>query len=313
MAEAHLGALDPVTEQELMSPAVKLGQSLFWDIRLSSDGNTACASCHYRENHGSDRRTHSITARGEATTFHSLSVFNAQLAEAGLRWFADRPSGADQAIGSITGSMGFEERAHILPLLEEHGYTPLFQEAFPDDATPLSAANYGTALEAYQLTLRTPAPFDDWLKGDDDALNEEQKSGLRRFLTMGCAGCHNGALLGGNSLQRFGMLEDYWDHTGTEEPHSGLMNRTGKEEDRYRFRVAPLRNVAKTPPYFHDGSVAELEKAIAIMARIQLGQPLEQEALEELAAFLGTLTGKIPANFAAPEKIPFHLPEGAKE
>ncbi|MEX2332979.1 MAG: cytochrome-c peroxidase, partial [Pseudohongiella sp.] len=153
MAQAQLGALEPVTEREVASPAVDLGRKLFWDSRLSSDGNTACASCHYQQAWGSDSRQRSMTARGEPTGMHSMTVFNTQVAAAGLRWFGDRPSGAAQAIGSITGSMGFESREDILPVMAEHGYEEGFQQAFPDDSDYFSVDNYGEALEAYQRAL----------------------------------------------------------------------------------------------------------------------------------------------------------------
>ncbi|MEX2333405.1 MAG: hypothetical protein WD600_04050, partial [Pseudohongiella sp.] len=159
----------------------------------------------------------------------------------------------------------------------------------------------------------TPAPFDAWLNGDDSAMSDKQSQGLRRFLTLGCGSCHNGVLLGGGSLQRFGTLADYWEHTGVQDPHPGLMASTGREEDRYRFRVPSLRNVAKTPPYFHDGSVDQLESAVNIMATIQLGQTLDDESLDELGAFLEALTGDIPAYFSPPEGVPFELPEGVKQ
>lgn len=309
-ANRVLGSVQGTPVEEIEDPKATLGQALFWDMRLSSNGEVACASCHFRENWGSDSRDRSINARG-GRTMQSQTVFHS-METPGLRWLADRATGADQAMGSITGSMGFDSREDILPVLREHGYEELFAAAFPDDEDPVTTENYGQALQFYQSTLRTPAPFDAWLEGDDDAMSELEVRGLQRFMNSGCVGCHSGELVGGTMLQRFGVRENYWEHTGSLEISSGLMAATGEESDRFFFRVPMLRNVAKTGPYFHDGSVNNLRRATAVMARVQLGQDLDSEALDELVAFQEALTGEIPVNFLPPEGIPFELPEGVE-
>ena len=304
LAQSQLGAIEPVAADEIASPVVMLGQSLFWDARLSLDGQTSCASCHIQENAGSDPRPFSVNARGVLTSMHSLTVFNAQESSAGLRWFADRASGSEQAIGSITGSMGFASREDILPALIDAQYESAFRRAFPDEAEPVSVASYGKALEEYQRTLRTPAPFDAWLHGDDSALSALQRQGLQHFLSLGCASCHGGPLLGGESLQRFGLFADYASLTGSTSPHDGLASVTGNAQDQFRFLVPPLRNVAATPPYFHDGSVENLSRSIDIMARAQLDQTLDADTIASLEAFLQSLTGAMPKNFAPPLESP---------
>jgi cytochrome c peroxidase len=302
------GAVRTTTSDEINDPAAKLGQDLFWDMRLSISGDVACASCHYRENWGSDERPASINARG-GRTLQSQTVFHA-METPGLRWLADRATGQAQAIGSITGSMGFSKREDILPVLLEHGYADKFKAAFPNDADPVSVENYGKAIEIYEFTLRTPAPFDAWLNGDDSAMSAQQLAGLQKFIDIGCGGCHGGPLIGGEMLQPFGVVENYWDHTGSVDINSGLMKATGNAGDRFFFRVPLLRNIEKTYPYFHDGSVADLYSAIDVMAKIQLGQTLEEADIKDIEAFLNSLTGEIPANFTPPEGIPFELPEG---
>lgn len=302
-AQAQFAAIPPVTPEERNTPQATLGRALFWDKRLSSSGDTACASCHLIEDYGSDSRIRSTTARGGQTGFHSMTVFNTQTAGAGLRWLADRESGQAQAQGSITGSLGFKRSEDLLPLLVEHGYRPRFAAAFPDADEPLTIDRYGEALEAYQRTLRTPAPFDAWLDGDDAAMTAMQKSGLKRFIDMGCAGCHGGELLGAQSLQKFGLVADYREHTASDEPHRGLMERSGREADRDVFRVASLRNVAETAPYFHDASVPTLDQAVRIMARVQLGRDLDESATRELVSFLKSLTGDVPEHYAAPAPV----------
>ena len=282
------------------TPETELGRALFWDTRVSLDGKTACASCHL--DWGSDRRRYSTDARGALTSRHSQSVFNAMTQQPGLRWLADRKSGADQAEGSLTGSMGFASKADGVKRMGELDYLAAFRAAYPQEAEPLTAANYGRAIEAYQATLATPAPFDRFLAGDDRALNDRQKKGLRAFVANGCAGCHGGPLFGGSTLQRFGIAKDYWLETGSDKVDAGRFSATKKDEDRYVFRVAMLRNVAKTAPYFHDGSVETLDRAIRIMAVVQLGRALDDAAVGDIAAFLDSLTGDVPAHYSPPGK-----------
>lgn len=157
-----------------------------------------------------------------------MTVFNTQTAGAGLRWLADRDTGKAQAMASITGSMGFDQPEALLLLLVNHGYRPRFARAFPDADELLAIEHYGQALEVYQRSLRTPAPFDAWLSGDDAAMTEMQKSGLKRCIDIDCAGCHCGKLMGAESVQKFGLVADYGEHTGSDEPHHGLVTLAGE-------------------------------------------------------------------------------------
>jgi cytochrome c peroxidase len=283
------------------APNAELGRALFWDARVSADGKTSCASCHSNADWGGDSRRVPVDARGKPMPRNSPTVFNA-LNQPALRWLADRKSGAELAEGLITGPLGFAAKPDAVERLQALGYEPRFRAAYPDDAQPVSAANYARALEAYQATLATPAPFDRFLAGDTGALSAREKSGLRKFMEGGCAGCHGGALLGGTSVQKFGLARDYWSATGSKTIDPGLFAVTQKEEDRYRFRVPMLRNVAKTAPYFHDGSVETLERAVQVMAATQLGREIDAATAADIAAFLGSLTGAQPAHFAPPAR-----------
>ena len=294
-AAARFGALQAPAGAP--SAQAELGRELFWDIRVSADSKTACASCHFARDWSADRRAFSPDARGALTSRHSPPVFNTMSLPA-LRWLSDRKSGAEQAEGSLTGSLGFASKEAALTRLTQLDYAAKFRAAFPSDG--LTTANYGRALESYQATLVTPASFDRFLGGDDAALSERQKAGLRRFIATGCAGCHSGAAFGGTMLQKFGLVKEYWLETKSAKPDAGRFAVTKKEEDRYVFRVAPLRNVAKTAPYFHDGSVAELDRAVRIMASVQLGRVLDDTAVAEIVSFLESLTGEVPANYAPP-------------
>jgi len=301
-AAALFGRIEAVTEGDA-SPEVALGRALFWDTRVSSDGKTACASCHLARDWGADSRRFSIDARGAATSRHSPTIFNS-MGQPSLRWLGDRKSGADQAESSLTGSMGFPSKDAGIKRLQELQYLAAFRDAYPRDADPITPGNYARALAAYQATLRTPAAFDRFVAGDDSALTDRQKAGLRTFISTGCAGCHSGPLFGGGSVQRFGLVKSYWLETGSEKIDVGREAITKKEEDRYLFRVPMLRNVAKTAPYFHDGSVDRLDRAVRIMATVQLGRASADDTVASIVAFLESLTGEIPKNYAPPGQRP---------
>jgi cytochrome c peroxidase len=280
-------------------PVVDLGRALFWDTRISGDGKTACASCHSAQDGGGDARRVPVDARGKPMPRNAPTVLNS-MRQPALRWLADRKTGAELAEGLITGPMGFASKDDALKTMSGLDYLPAFRAAFPEDPQPLSAANYARALEAYQATLDTPAPFDRFLAGNDLALTAKQKTGLRQFIASGCAGCHSGPLLGGTTVQKFGVTRDYWTETGSKNIDPGLYAVTKKEEDRYRFRVPMLRNVARTAPYFHDGSVARLDHAVKVMAATQLGRTMDDATATDIAAFLESLNGTLPSHFSPP-------------
>jgi cytochrome c peroxidase len=286
-----------------VTPEAELGRALFWDERLSLDGKTSCGSCHFARNWGADPRRFSPDARGALTSRHSPTVFNS-MGQPALRWLGDRKSGADQAESSLTGSLGFASKDSALEKLRQLDYLPAFRAAYPNEAQPMNTRSYAQAVAAYQATLTTPAAFDRFLAGDDAALSAPQKLGLRAFMSTGCSACHHGALLGGSSNQRFGVAKDYWLETGSVKVDVGRFAATKKEEDRNVFRVPMLRNVAKTAPYFHDGSVDDLGRAVRIMGSLQLGRTLDDGTVESIVKFLGSLTGEVPANYAPPGRKP---------
>lgn len=290
----RIEALSPPATRE-----VDLGRTLFWDTRLSADGKTACATCHPAADWGADGRRFSTDARGALTPRQSPTIFNASTQPA-LRWLGDRKDFAEQAEGSLTGSMGFATKDLAVERIKGLQYETAFRAAYPQDPQPVSAVNYGRAIAAYEATLSTPAPFDRFVAGEDAALSASQQAGLRAFIANGCVGCHNGPLLGGKTFQKFGIVKDYWLETGSEKPDVGREAVTRKEEDRYVFRVPMLRNVAKTAPYFHDGSVDRLDRAVRVMAAVQLGKTLDDASVASIVSFLESLTGEIPANYAPP-------------
>lgn len=297
------GALEPASLEEIQSPRARLGRFLFWDPRLSANGTTACASCHLAADWGADARPLSRDARGKDTSRHSQTVFNAMLQPA-LRWTGDRTSGAHQAERSLTGSMGFTHATNVIPVLKQNGYEDLFRTAWPEVQQPINPTHYAQALQSYQATLVTPAPFDRFLQGDHTALGPPQLAGLQVFLDRGCADCHDGPLLGGRKLRRFGVKQPYWEATGSPKQDPGLFETTRDEADRNTFRVSMLRNIARTAPYFHDGSVSELREAVQVMAQVQGGLRLAASEAEAVVAFLEALTGTAPEHFAPPLRFP---------
>ncbi|MEO0317464.1 MAG: hypothetical protein RL404_1141 [Pseudomonadota bacterium] len=289
----------------------ELGKMLFFETRVSVDGSTSCASCHSPSFHGADSRALSIGVRGQKLPRNANTVFNTPLLVA-QHYGGNRQTVEEQALKALLsplayGNKTFEEAEGRLKAL---GYEALFEQAFPNEKDPVSAENWSKAIGSFERTLLTPAPFDAYLKGDNKAISAEAKIGLEKFMSYGCAGCHNGSTVGGQSFQKFGLTEDYWKATGSVEMPElkgrdmGRWHDTKKEEDKFIFKVPQLRNVAMTPPYFHDGSVDSLDDAVRIMARLQLGRQLNDDDVRQLVAFLKTLTGEVPRNFATAPVLP---------
>ena len=184
------------------------------------------------------------------------------------------------------------------------GYAAMFQQAFPGAADPVSEDNWGKAIGAYERTLVSPSRFDDYLGGKSDALSVAERKGLRTFIDTGCVECHKGPGLGGLGFRKFGVVSEYWKATGSQDIDKGRFGVTNDPADLYKFKVAGLRNVAMTPPYFHDGSVDALPKAVRIMAKVQLDTDLSDPEVDEIVTFLGSsdryVAGGIRACAGAP-------------
>jgi len=179
-------------------------------------------------------------------------------------------------------------------LRELKGYLDLFKEAFPGENNPVTVDNFAKAVGAFERTLVTPSPFDSFLKGDLTALKKQEKRGLKAYMDAGCMMCHLGTYVGGQMYNKFGIFEPYWKYTKSEPIDEGRYVVTKNDADKYVFKVPVLRNIAKTAPYFHDGSVGKLEEAVWIMGKVQLNRDLNKEQVEEIVTFLKSLTGIIP-------------------
>jgi cytochrome c peroxidase len=296
----------PVAKDSLQAVRAELGRRLFFENRVSMDGNVSCSHCHLPEKQASDGLPKAIGVFGKENPRNAPSAFNAAM-NFKQHWRGDRESLEEQAEKSLLGpaSFGNPDQATAMGKLKAvPDYAAAFAKAFPDDKDPINSRNWGIAIAAYEWTLLTPARFDAFLSGDGNALSAEEQAGLRKFIDKGCGACHNGVGVGGGSFQKFGVKSDYWKSTGVATPDKGRADITKDDADLYVFKVPSLRNVAKTAPYFHDGSIDELGKAVKIMGKVQLGTDLSDKDTAEIIAFLGSLTGSVPANYSAPEPYP---------
>jgi cytochrome c peroxidase len=275
---------------------VALGKALYYDARLSKSGVISCNSCHNLASYGVDNLP---TSPGHKWTFgarNSPTSLNAAFHFVQF-WDGRAADLEEQAKGPILNPVemaipheGFA--LHRLASIPE--YKEAFQIAFPNDTNPLTYNNVAFAIAAFERTLVTPAPFDEYLKGDGDAMNDQEKRGLQTFIKTGCTACHSGVVLGAKMYQKFGATRPYWELTKSKTKDEGRSAITKNEGEKYFFKVPSLRNVDRTYPYFHDGSVWDLKEAIAIMGELQLGKKLTSAEVDDIAAFMHSLTGEVP-------------------
>ena len=307
-ARAIFGAL-PATAEIEANPStearVALGKALYVDKRLSKNHDIACNSCHGLDNFGVDNEQFSPGHQGLLGGRNSPSSFNAALHVAQF-WDGRSPDVEDQAKGPVLNpiEMAMPDSGSVDTVLKSiPGYAPMFEAAFPGDDDPVNFDNMALAIAAFERLLITPGRFDAFMGGELDALTAQEQSGLATFMGAGCITCHNGPAVGGRSFQKIGAVNPY---AG---PDPGRMAVTGEASDRQVFKVPSLRNVAKTAPYFHDGSIKTLDEAVRQMAHLQLGKQLTDEAVADILAFLEALTGEVdPALVAMPE-----LPESGPD
>lgn len=278
----------PVPEDNPMTEArVELGHKLFFEPKLSRSGTISCNTCHVVGAAGVDHRAVAMGEGARTGPRNSPTVFNAAFLQSQF-WDGRAPTLEEQAKGPIQAHVEMDlTPEEAVQRLRATGYEQYFAQAFPEADTAVTFDHLAKAIAAFERTLITPgSPFDRYLEGDEDALTQQQKEGLALFQGAGCVGCHNGPLLGGNGFAAFSHVE------GGEDVGRAAV--TEQEADEYVFRIAPLRNVALTHPYFHDGSASTLEEAVAIMGESQLGRTFNEEERARLVAFLESLTGEFP-------------------
>ncbi|MGV6860122.1 MAG: cytochrome-c peroxidase [Putridiphycobacter sp.] len=282
---------NPITDEK-----IALGKKLYFDKALSKDNTQSCNTCHNVNTYGVDNKSFSEGNDGGLGGRNSPSTFNAALHIAQF-WDGREPHVEAQAGGPILNPVEMampDEATVIARLKKENEYIDMFAAAFPNDVQPISYENLKKAIGAYERMLMTPSKFDDYMAGDAQALTDAEKEGLNTFIEVGCTSCHSGPGLGGHMFQKFGTFGDYWELTKSEKIDLGKFDVTANEADKYIFKVPSLRNVEKTYPYFHDGSVNDLGEAVKIMAKLQLNKDLTDEEVESIVTFLKTLTADIP-------------------
>lgn len=306
-AEYHtLTPITPAATPPWSPPAspgeVELGARLFDDPRLSHDDRISCSSCHDLDAAGADGLRRNLGGDGRPLDRNTPTVFNAA-ANFRLNWAGEYGTLEEQAAAILTNPrvMGTSPDEVTGKLGADPWYAQRFRAVY---GTGPSLRNVAAALAAFQRTLVTVGSrFDRYLEGDALALTAAEAEGFQLFVEIGCVSCHQGRNAGGNLLQRFGLFAAHRGVRGDgEDP--GLMGHTGREADRHVFRVPSLRNVAVTPPYFHDGSAPSLAAAVGVMARSQLGRSLDDKDVERIVAFLGTLTGTFHGRPLRPSGAP---------
>ncbi len=297
--------LRPFTEEQ-----VKLGHQLWYEPRLSKGNTVSCNSCHNLASAGVDNMPTSQGHKGQFGGRNSPTALNAALL--GMQFWDGRAADVEeQAGGPLVNPVEMandSQEAAAAKIAKIPEYQELFKTAFPEDGA-VSFKNITTALGAFERTLLTPTRWDEYLKGNVSALSEQERKGVRAFMDNGCIACHSGVNLGGNSFQKFGLVKGpYWKFIEDPKHDKGRADVTKKTEDEFFFRVPGLRNVAKTYPYFHNGSVWELDKAVNIMGMAQLGKELSKEDTDNIVAFLNTLSGSVSESARTMPELPLSAP-----
>jgi cytochrome c peroxidase len=284
----------PAVDNPSTPEKVALGKALYHEQHLSKNGNLSCASCHNLSTYGVDNKPTSPGSDGKNGDRNTPTTYNAFRNYAQF-WDARATTVEEQSIMPVLNPVehGIADEAQLVAKIKEKAeLVDGFKKAFPGAADPVTADNFKLAIGAFERTLVTKSKFDKFVEGDQKALTNEEKLGLKTFMDTGCTQCHMTRLLGGNMIQKLGVYKPY----ATED--TGRMKVTGSDADKFMFKVPSLLNIAKTAPYYHDGKIATLEEAVHNMAEIQLGKTLTKEQTDAIVAFLNALTGELPAEFA---------------
>jgi cytochrome c peroxidase len=269
---------------------VSLGERLYKDARLSHDNTISCASCHDLRKGGTDQAKTSTGINGVLGPINSPTTFNSGYFFSQF-WDGRARDLAEQAGGPVHNpkEMGSNWEEVSRKLAQDPSYVRDFNRIYGNG---IRGENIADAVAEYEKSLITPnSRFDRFLRGDKKALSTVELDGYRLFKEYGCISCHQGIALGGNLYQTMGVMEDYFIHRRKTKVDYGRFNVTGKEWNRYQFKVPTLRNIEKTFPYLHDGSARTLEDVLQVMWESQLGRSISPEESDRIVKFLKTLTG----------------------
>lgn len=287
---------NPITDEK-----VTLGRTLYFDKRFSKNHDLSCNSCHLLTQYGVDNKATSPGHKGQLGERNSPTVYNAA-GEFVQFWDGRAPTVEEQAKGPVLNPVEMalaDDKAVLAVINSIPEYIEMFKKAFPADAEPVTYDNFGRAIGAFERKLVTPSKWDKFVAGDMAALNDAEKAGFKKFVEVGCTACHTGALLGGHMFQKLGLVKPWPD-----DKDPGRAKVTQNDADKMFFKVPMLRNIEKTGPYYHNGSVATLEEAVKLMGEHQLGKTLSDADIASIVTFLKTLTGELPAALIAEPPMP---------
>lgn len=289
LARDNFAALDLTNVPEKNSPEVVLGKTLFFDTKLSETGEISCNSCHNMQTFGVDNEVLSKGIKGHMTERNSPTVLNSAPQVAQF-WDGRAATLREQVRMPIMdqSEMGMTEEALVNRLKADNTYVTQFTAAYPGEEITIDFM--ADALASFIESEVYYSRFDKFLLGSAD-LTPIELEGLRVFVEKGCTDCHDGSLLGGDDFEKFGLFENYWTLTKSAKQDSGRYLITEDPEDVFVFKIPSLRNVEKTEPYFHDGSVRDLAEAVKIMGKTQLDVELTDQETKAIVKFLSTLTG----------------------
>jgi len=283
---------------------VELGRMLYMDPRLSSTGTVSCNSCHNVMLGGEDNRAVSMGVNGQTGGRSAPTVWNSAFNSSQF-WDGRAATLEEQAKGPVVNpiEMGMENHETVMLRVRDiPGYAPYFEAAFGKGET-INIDNAAKAIAAYERTLITPnSAYDLYVKGDKEAMTEQQVRGMETFASVGCTGCHSGPAFSGPAMDAgtgfFAKFPTFADNDYVKQydfsADTGRMSHTSSEADKHMWKVPTLRNIALTAPYFHNGKVKTLEEAVRVMAKVQLNQDLSDEQAADLVAFLTALSGEFP-------------------
>ena len=284
--------IKPIPKPVFDADKAALGKKLYHDKRLSGDNSVSCATCHPLDQGGTDNKQLSVGIEGKKGTINAPTVFNTGLLFAQF-WDGRALSLEDQVDGPVQNpvEMGSLWPDVVAKLYEDDAYVASFKAVYPKGISRKTIKN---AIAEYERSLNTMnSRFDQYLLGNSDAINEQEKYGYQLFKQYGCISCHQGAAVGGNMFQIFGVINNYFQKRGNiTTADLGRYNVTGNVEDRHMFKVPSLRMVALTAPYLHDGNAKTLRDAVDKMFEFQLGREAPDEDKDAIVAFLKTLPGE---------------------
>jgi cytochrome c peroxidase len=269
---------------------IALGKKLYSETKLSVNGTQSCNTCHDVSigKAGVDNKPTSAGAMaGKQGTRNSPTVLNAGFQFVQF-WDGRAKDLKEQAKGPILNpaEMGIvSDKDAVKAIISVPEYRDLFVKAYPTIKEPITFDNIANAIAAFERTLVSKSRYDNYMNGNPTALTLQEKQGLKTFIETGCITCHTGNLFGGSMYQKMGLIKPY-----KNDKDLGRFDVTKNEADKFIFKVPMLRNIALTGPYFHDGTVADLEEAIKTMADINLGKTLKAEESADIKAFLNALS-----------------------